>query len=372
MSFLALPYAERERKASLSEQYDVSGIPTLVLLDGATGEIITKEGREAVSTDPEGYPWRPKPLSALLGSSFVDSAGAPASIPADTTHVALYHSAHWCPPCKRFTPELVARVGSMPSAPGARLVVIFVSSDSDEASFTGYLASMTGFMAIPFADKKRRNALGTACGVSGIPSLTLCSYPEVTILNPAARGVISNDFPAGWLPHAVPDVNSDDAAVDALNSMPCLICLAEGAPAEAQAAARAALASLRPDTKPKDLFLGIAMASEGVSSSIRRLCSLGEPTAVPQLLVLNLNEDGSFYMVPPPAEGGSVVCDGDSCAMVRPGEVTPGSVKAAVAAWKAGTLKKQHVSGSGGEAEEEMDEEGEGGGGVSGAAMAHA
>ena len=45
-------------QSSLSQEYSVSGIPCLVLLDN-TGKLITKEGRNKVMNDQEGasFPW---------------------------------------------------------------------------------------------------------------------------------------------------------------------------------------------------------------------------------------------------------------------------------------------------------------------------
>ena len=45
MPWLALPFAERALKQTLSKRFEVSGIPSLVLLDGATGQVISKDGR---------------------------------------------------------------------------------------------------------------------------------------------------------------------------------------------------------------------------------------------------------------------------------------------------------------------------------------
>jgi len=316
-----------------------------------------------VTSQPDGYPWRPKPLSELVGATFVApgaAADAPlVALPAGTTHAALYFSAHWCPPCRRFTPELVSALAALP--PSSGLAVIFVSGDRSADDFAEYHGSMTGFHAVPYADEERRTALKNACDVSGVPSLVLCSYPDMKVLNPAARGVIRNDFPAGWLPPAVPDVNEDDSAVEALNSRPCLLCLAEAAPPAAQAAARAALATLRPGVSVDDLFLGIALAEEQVSSSIRRLCRLGAPAddPAPTLLILDLQDDGAYYPVPPSVAAGApaVVCDGDVCALVRPGELTAAAAAAAVAAWKAGSLQKMKVAGREEEGDEEEEEE---------------
>lgn len=111
----ALPYSERDLKASLSKKYKVAGIPSLVILDDE-GEIITKEGRGAVSEDPTGekFPWIPPTeeeklaeLQTLLkGSAFTNSKGETLDSSAiEGKKLGLYFSAHWCPPCKSFTPE---------------------------------------------------------------------------------------------------------------------------------------------------------------------------------------------------------------------------------------------------------------------------
>eukprot|EP00964_Phaeocystis_antarctica_P048693 scaffold28196_cov80-Phaeocystis_antarctica.AAC.1 len=62
MPWLAIPPGDK-RKTALSTRFEVEGIPTLVLLDGATGETINAEGRGAVGGDPEGrgFPWRAAP-----------------------------------------------------------------------------------------------------------------------------------------------------------------------------------------------------------------------------------------------------------------------------------------------------------------------
>ncbi len=67
MPWIALPFKERETKAKLSSKFKVNGIPTLVVLDGQTGEVITSDGRAAVDEDPEGseFPWRPKSVAEV-------------------------------------------------------------------------------------------------------------------------------------------------------------------------------------------------------------------------------------------------------------------------------------------------------------------
>merc|ERR1712196_295984 len=82
MPWLALPFAERERKEALSKKYKVRGIPSLVIVD-EDGSTITTDGRSAVMEDEEGarFPWRPTPLAELLKGDFVakDGSAVPAA-----------------------------------------------------------------------------------------------------------------------------------------------------------------------------------------------------------------------------------------------------------------------------------------------------
>ena len=62
--------------------------------------------------------------------------------------VALYFSAHWCPPCKKFTPVLCKRIDELKAA-GKRIECVFVTSDNSEAEFAAYHGEMS-FLAMPW------------------------------------------------------------------------------------------------------------------------------------------------------------------------------------------------------------------------------
>merc|ERR1711998_815180 len=68
MPWKALPHGD-DRKDELDSMFEVSGIPTLVVVDAKTGNVITKSGRAMIDSDPEGveFPWHPKPLNELDG-----------------------------------------------------------------------------------------------------------------------------------------------------------------------------------------------------------------------------------------------------------------------------------------------------------------
>lgn len=48
--------------------------------------------------------------------------------------VGIYVSAHWCPPCRTFTPQLSQLYKDILAA-GKKFGVMFISGDRDEASF---------------------------------------------------------------------------------------------------------------------------------------------------------------------------------------------------------------------------------------------
>ena len=88
----------------------------------------------------------------------------------DKKVVVCYFSAHWCPPCRQFTPMLKDFYEELSDSP---LAIIFVSSDRDEKSMKDYFAMHGNYYAVPFDDSALRNALKLACGVTGIPMLAI-------------------------------------------------------------------------------------------------------------------------------------------------------------------------------------------------------
>jgi nucleoredoxin len=80
--------------------YKVRGIPTLVFLDGETGEVINTDGRSIVTSDPEGkeYPWpRPTFAEAMQGVKLINNKKEEFDVPKalDGKVRGLYFSAHW-------------------------------------------------------------------------------------------------------------------------------------------------------------------------------------------------------------------------------------------------------------------------------------
>jgi len=62
MPWLALPYSKTEEHDALTSLYDVSKIPTLVIVDTTIGTVLNEDARREVELDPEGekFPWAQK------------------------------------------------------------------------------------------------------------------------------------------------------------------------------------------------------------------------------------------------------------------------------------------------------------------------
>merc|ERR1711865_27952 len=110
----------------------------------------------------------------LLGEELISSDNSQVKTSealAGKEQVMLYFSAHWCPPCRQFTPELVARY-NRESAAEKKVEVIFISSDKDDSMFKEYFREMP-WLSLPFVDRTRKGELTKKFGVKGIPSLVV-------------------------------------------------------------------------------------------------------------------------------------------------------------------------------------------------------
>ena len=78
------------------------------------------------------------------------------SIDGEGKVVGLYFSAHWCPPCRGFTPKLAEWYTNVTSGLlKDKLEIVFVSSDKDEKSFDEYFAEMP-WLALPFENRDKK------------------------------------------------------------------------------------------------------------------------------------------------------------------------------------------------------------------------
>ncbi|XVE75037.1 hypothetical protein DITRI_Ditri12bG0065200 [Diplodiscus trichospermus] len=190
MPWLAIPYSDSETRSRLDDLFKVTGIPHLVLLD-ESGKVLTDEGVSIILKHGEkGYPFTHEKIRELtdleekarteesIKPIFIRRSRRDFRVISDGDKVLvtslvgktflLYFSAHWCPPCRAFTPKLIEVYEKIKSK-NESFEVVFISSDRDQVSFDEYYSGMP-WLALPFGDA-RKPLLSKIFNVRGIPML---------------------------------------------------------------------------------------------------------------------------------------------------------------------------------------------------------
>ncbi|KAK3588965.1 hypothetical protein CHS0354_043136 [Potamilus streckersoni] len=130
----------------------------------------------------------------LLGSKVQGKEGEVAveSFCGEGKYVGLYFSAHWCPPCRGFTPVLADFYKNMNSKKAGMLEIVFISSDRDQKSFDDYFAEMP-WKALSFSDRERKASLSEHFEIDGIPTFVLLNAKDGSIIIPDANENVMED-----------------------------------------------------------------------------------------------------------------------------------------------------------------------------------
>ncbi len=152
MPWLAIPFAERQRKELLAKYYKVQGIPTLVIVD-PTGYVINRNGVMAVATDPSGaaYPWIPKSADELNGNSVQEINDKP------TLFIFAHKSQIWsCTVCTSNNDDAArCQTCGAPKAGGGAGAA--APSDADAKASSDAVAALTKAAAAIQAEAKAAN-----------------------------------------------------------------------------------------------------------------------------------------------------------------------------------------------------------------------
>ncbi|XWS69014.1 hypothetical protein CRYUN_Cryun04dG0143300 [Craigia yunnanensis] len=173
----------------LARYFELSALPTVVII-GPNGKTLHSNVADAIEEHGiQAYPFTPEKfaelaelekakeaaqtLESILISGDLDFVIGKDGAKIQVTDlvgktVLLYFSAHWCPPCRAFTPKLVEAYKKI-KAKDEAFEVLFISSDRDQASFEEYYSGMP-WLAVPFGDA-RKSLLSRKFNVRGIPML---------------------------------------------------------------------------------------------------------------------------------------------------------------------------------------------------------
>ena len=111
----------------------------------------------------------------------------------DTKYVLLYFSAHWCGPCRQFTPVL-NQWYNMVNETQKNVEIIYISSDQDMDEFCEYASTMS-WKSVPFGDVDNQNTcnrLKNLCQVKGIPRLVVFNTETKDLVTDDGRQDITN------------------------------------------------------------------------------------------------------------------------------------------------------------------------------------
>jgi nucleoredoxin len=309
MPWLSMPFNAKETKV-MASKYDAKGIPHLVVVDGKTGELITKDGTEGVREDSEGakFPWRPKSFADVWPSQILankDTATAENKL-LDTDslkdkYLMLYFSAHWCPPCRAFTPKLSEAYTKL-KAERDDFELVFISSDKDEAQFNEYFGEMS-FCALPYELRDEKAALSKVFEVSGIPQLSMVGpvsddgSGNRPLINKNIRSFIESESFSDF-PFYKKNYGSVDGA-DEIGEVKSMIIFHENGDDEEQEEIKnivKALASkVKESEKYKDMNIHWALSNKGLGERIRSVTKLPAMSEEPTMIILDIPDSNAYY-----------------------------------------------------------------------------
>ncbi|VVB10883.1 unnamed protein product [Arabis nemorensis] len=199
MPWLAVPFNLSLRN-KLRDKYRIARIPSLVPL--YPDEISVAEDVIGLIEDygPEAFPFTKKRKEEL--KAIDDSKRIGGQLEKLLTHesrnyvvsrngskvlvselvgktIGLYFGAHWCPPFRSFTSQLIDVYDELATATKGDFEVILVSTDRDSREFNINMANMP-WLAIPYADRTRQD-LCRIFNIKLIPALVIIGPEEKTV-----------------------------------------------------------------------------------------------------------------------------------------------------------------------------------------------
>ena len=110
--------------------------------------------------------------------------------------IALYFSAHWCPPCKAFTPKLATVYNEIKKA-GQDFEIVFVTSDHSESAFKSYHGEMP-WLAIPYDNDDKKEECNEKFSIEGLPTLVFLNGETGETISKDGRETIEEYGAAGF------------------------------------------------------------------------------------------------------------------------------------------------------------------------------
>lgn len=132
-------------------------------------------------------------MDQIFGDSLLSKSGpVPTSTLDEAKMVLIYMSAHWCNPCRQFTPKLELFYESANFDERA-VEVVYTSWDRTQEEFDSYYSSMP-WLAVPFDAVDVRENLKERYGITKIPTVLLIRK-DGTLVTPTAKKDVEDKGP---------------------------------------------------------------------------------------------------------------------------------------------------------------------------------
>merc|ERR1712064_77228 len=129
-------------------------------------------------------------MDSLKGATLIKADGSKVEAEAalqDKDLVLYYFSAHWCPPCRQFTPMLSDFYGEVSD----QLEIVFVSSDRSPEDMISYMKESHGDWCGVEHNSALANDLKQKYGVQGIPMLVVVKKDGTVVTKDGRSNVVS-------------------------------------------------------------------------------------------------------------------------------------------------------------------------------------
>jgi len=311
MPWAAIPFEFKESLEKSKAIERPGGIPSLYLFDDK-GSLYQTNGRSAVM-DFE-FPYADPEFNDILPLIIDDVAGTPSDQNAlkEKKYIMLYFSAHWCGPCRNFTPQLCKWYNEFKKTRDD-FEIIFCSSDRDEAAFKDYFKDMP-FKAINIFGSKSgegyKSWLSRKCGVGGIPCLTVLNEDR-NILRKNARGCVEDDKEAKGVdfPFPMPAIQDINVSIEGINEKPSMILICDEKTGEEQdklVAMMQPTADAERALEESDSRTMMHFVLKGEGEIARRVRPLFGLKKGDQLLVILNIAKGEYYKIDLPQDADAV------------------------------------------------------------------
>ncbi|ONK75020.1 uncharacterized protein A4U43_C03F12500 [Asparagus officinalis] len=198
MPWPSIPFSDLQCKRTLTQKYQIEGIPSLIILN-PDGKLIRADGVELIYRYGwRGFPFTIERISVLEAEEKAKHSSqtlenlllvegrdhvmshedqVPISSLVGKT-VGLYFSAHWCPPCTKFTKRLVSIYNNLKEM-NKEFEIVFVSLDKNEEGYSQCYNDMP-WLALPY-NMEFAKSLSRYFDIQGIPTLVIIGPDGKTV-----------------------------------------------------------------------------------------------------------------------------------------------------------------------------------------------